>query len=389
MSVQAATAHLAVPPHSACAGGSVPSSPSHEPGSQLLTSNRTVEDLTDELLAGCNKTSSKAAAETWSRARRAHEELHAMLADAGMKLPEHQPQAPFAPGPPGSVASAHCERACGARMTAQTASATAAFFPGEWWRALSTDVLAALVVDSFASNFSSAFVDGLVDHLQEKEGWHVPQQVPARPHGTVSGLASRLGRSASVPGSIGDLQRPLSISLPQRPYEALAAASLGRTAPRQRAVPAGAIGVAGRDPRQGWSVQRHHPCRPTGLYPRVGASEAGCATKRWPSTGAGAQPEEVVDHRKYVWPMMATNFPDAWEEKTSKKQQRHSTHEKEKDAKNEPNERWHLKVDDEGRTIFPYSLALHKAFLESQSDPKTRETAMAVAPVRLTRSLHS
>jgi len=80
--------------------------------------------------------------------------------------------------------------------------------------------------------------------------------------------------------------------------------------------------------------------------------------------------------------MMATNFPSAWEDRTRKKRPPGARPEPPKEDKSL------MTVDAEGRTTFPYSVALHKAFLESQRDPALKAKAYALAPLRLTQSLY-
>mmetsp|Transcript_50182 Transcript_50182/g.144310 ORF Transcript_50182/g.144310 Transcript_50182/m.144310 type:complete len:390 (-) Transcript_50182:99-1268(-) len=388
MSAQASPSHL---------GTSVPTSPTHD---FYGGSGRTVDDLVDEILGATNTTSVQGKVETdvWSRARRAHTELRSTLAEGGWKPPhqEQQQVQHFTRG-----ASSPSDSAPPAQLpTSKTAIAAATFLPGEWWRALSDEVLASLIVDSFSGAFVDAFLDGLVDVLQAKEGWGAPR-TSSKP------LQARLSHCSSAPGGLSSLSRPLPLSIPRRPYDALSSSSSpGEHSPAiwrsGRGGVAGEPALAGgakegfvqsglpRDAKQAWNVQRYHACMPLESLPRRAAlmTKARGTTAGATRRAVSASADENIDQRKYVWPMMATNFPDAWEERTRKKQAVGRGGKRGEEVQKEiKSETWHLKVDDEGRTTFPYSLALHKAFLESQSDPKTKAKAMMAAPVRLTHSL--
>eukprot|EP00446_Apocalathium_sp_SHHI-4_P015869 CAMPEP_0177216016 /NCGR_PEP_ID=MMETSP0367-20130122/34530_1 /TAXON_ID=447022 ORGANISM="Scrippsiella hangoei-like, Strain SHHI-4" /NCGR_SAMPLE_ID=MMETSP0367 /ASSEMBLY_ACC=CAM_ASM_000362 /LENGTH=357 /DNA_ID=CAMNT_0018665499 /DNA_START=20 /DNA_END=1094 /DNA_ORIENTATION=+ len=356
MSAQASPSHL---------GTSVPTSPTHD---FYGGSGRTVDDLVDEILGATNTTSVQGKVETdvWSRARRAHTELRSTLAEGGWKPPhqEQQQVQHFTRG-----ASSPSDSAPPAQLpTSKTAIAAATFLPGEWWRALSDEVLASLIVDSFSGAFVDAFLDGLVDVLQAKEGWGAPR-TSSKP------LQARLSHCSSAPGGLSSL-----------------AGHSGRGGVAGEPALAGGAkegfvqsGLP-RDAKQAWNVQRYHACMPLESLPRRAAlmTKARGTTAGATRRAVSASADENIDQRKYVWPMMATNFPDAWEERTRKKQAVGRGGKRGEEVQKEiKSETWHLKVDDEGRTTFPYSLALHKAFLESQSDPKTKAKAMMAAPVRL------
>merc|ERR1712039_365576 len=52
----------------------------------------------------------------------------------------------------------------------------------------------------------------------------------------------------------------------------------------------------------------------------------------------------------------------------------------------EMNPTWLIGNDSSGRTIFPYSLAAHRAFVDAQPEEWLREKAKEVAPLKLTSS---
>jgi hypothetical protein len=106
--------------------------------------------------------------------------------------------------------------------------------------------------------------------------------------------------------------------------------------------------------------------------------------------------------------MTATNFPTHWDKATQRRDARDRLNmapipaaaSGERGARREApgiaspgaqawkkDEPWLLGKDRLGRTTFPYSLALHRAFLESQPDPVLKEKAQKVAPLRLTTGM--
>jgi len=139
--------------------------------------------------------------------------------------------------------------------------------------------------------------------------------------------------------------------------------------------------VNGQGLPMSWSTRRYHPCKQLSpLASRIKADADGQRPRRL------VRRVESQDQRKFVLPMTATNFPDKWESMT---RPRKATSRPGAAPAPAPTDeaRWLIKVGPDGKTSFPYSLALHKAFLESQSDPLLKEKAIKLAPIRLSKDL--
>merc|ERR1712087_902200 len=94
--------------------------------------------------------------------------------------------------------------------------------------------------------------------------------------------------------------------------------------------------------------------------------------------------EDIEDLRKFSWPMTATNFPGVWDQTTRRRERPVATSRSERGAQAaepEKEESRLLWLGKDGKTLFPYSLALHRAFLNSQPDPILREKARKLAPL--------
>lgn len=91
-------------------------------------------------------------------------------------------------------------------------------------------------------------------------------------------------------------------------------------------------------------------------------------------------PGYVTDQRKYVWPMMKSHLPETWDKVSARRRKlNHRTGVWEEIDESSSM----LTIDANGKTAFPYSLVLHKAFLESQPDEALRKKAREIAPMRL------
>merc|ERR1712187_723157 len=99
---------------------------------------------------------------------------------------------------------------------------------------------------------------------------------------------------------------------------------------------------------------------------------------------------EITDLRRFSLPMMATHFPEAYDSlsrRETKPTYAHrvtSTQDVQTDDENLNAKPWLLSIGKDRKTIFPYSLVSHRAFLESQSDPRVRASAEQIAPLQLT-----
>merc|ERR1712232_1452586 len=81
------------------------------------------------------------------------------------------------------------------------------------------------------------------------------------------------------------------------------------------------------------------------------------------------QPAGSGPQTKYSWPSTQYHFPEAWDKMTEKRREGNPV----------------LTVSEEGKSVIPYSLVLHKAFIESQP-ASLREKAASMVPLKLTCS---
>jgi len=267
----------------------------------------------------------------------------------------------------GAPTQAHAGRASDAEL----------LFPGDWWRALSNEPLAALIVDSFAGAFCDALLDGCLLALEEDEGW-APRRACLQPSASAPSLAGglpRLDKPRAVLGSPQLARLGLrSLEAPDRPAAAAGFTQSGLS----------------KDGLEAWNVRRYHACQP--LDPYVRRIEQAAAIQRPrrrfpPAPGAPGDAGGPGDQRKFVWPMARSNCPEGWDETTRR---RHVNVRRGSSAGLPPppdaggGDASLLTVGEDGKTSFPYSLALHKAFLESQSSSELRQKAVQVAPLRIT-----
>merc|ERR1712139_382833 len=72
------------------------------------------------------------------------------------------------------------------------------------------------------------------------------------------------------------------------------------------------MGGLTKDSFEAWNSRNFHKCKP--LDPFVKRIEKATESQR-PQRRMVHRPihEQRADHRKFVWPMAATNFPEAWD----------------------------------------------------------------------------
>jgi hypothetical protein len=242
-----------------------------------------------------------------------------------------------------------------------------AFFPPDWSNVLSEETLAELVIDAYSSSFVDAFLDGAITLVEVSNQWN-------------AGQSSTLHQSASEPS----LQKPREKGRFQNGSPS-PKALLGMGSVEQE--PTGAEGFIMNgltgDNWEAWNSRSFHKCKP--LDPFLKRIEKATESQRPQRCTAERQRPNVkqstseVDLRKYAFPMTKTNFPEAYE-RTSRFQ-RKPVREAPK-SENAPAD-WLIKVGEDGKTRFPYSLVSHRAFLESQKDPHLKEKAERLAPLRL------
>lgn len=271
----------------------------------------------------------------------------------------------------------------------QSKDPATAFFPAEWSNCLTEETLADLIVDAYSGAFCEAFLDGSISLVEVANKMNFAQDASL----------GNLQKSMSEPSLLKpSANRRLRITS----HTDKALLSMGHSE-QQSSSSDGGFTMNGltKDPWEAWNSRNFHKCKP--LDPFVKRIERATEMQR-PSRRIVKRPEESPDLRKYVLPMSATHFPEAWdrapeEEKTPKRQsaaqrsatassaQLEGTEEAPDEITEAPDEgvsQWLLKVGKEGKTTFPYSLVSHRAFLESQSDPILKEKARKIAPLRLT-----
>eukprot|EP00929_Paragymnodinium_shiwhaense_P019231 TRINITY_DN13187_c0_g2_i1.p1 TRINITY_DN13187_c0_g2~~TRINITY_DN13187_c0_g2_i1.p1 ORF type:complete len:475 (-),score=115.47 TRINITY_DN13187_c0_g2_i1:38-1462(-) len=377
-----------------------------------------------KIISHFNEDSPRSAAQlkAWVKAKNAHAEVRTSLADIGYK--EKDPVLGRSPPPP-----------CAVDMEA------ASLFPKSWFRLLDESLMADLIVDAFTSTFVDAFVDGAVNmaeltfadetmkraseetmRLDGGSYGHFGRQQRTRPGGRLPESASEPCLTDAAPSVFKPLVAPfrnLPILKPQResrlPPELDMTRSSSSTSLRMASgrgsVAGGTLGSSGRqatgagrsgfamaglpqDTHEAWLAHSYHASVPgDSLQSRIQQA----TTQQRPYRRLQRPIQDMSsDQRKYSWPMGRAHHPEAWNEMTKKKpsmrvprahqkgkrgQQVEEEAEEEEEAAKEKRNLLFLGPD--GKTRFPYSLVLHKAFLESQPTEALKEKAKKVAPLRL------
>lgn len=256
-------------------------------------------------------------------------------------------------------------------------------FPTPWLNACTEATVADLVLDAFMSDFADALIDGAVVLTE------ATRERTATPGGRGCGHSSS-APTLEVPKTRG-WSRP-SISGASSGAASNGAANIGNNGFTMAGLP--------EDDWDAWNKRKFHACSNSQTYlQRVAKATDAQRPRRRISCSLGA-----ADQRKYVWPMTATNFPDEWQHVTSPpkaaSKSRGGPSSKSSASKaatskaatsslpdEESRENRHsryMTFDRHGRTLFPYSLVSHRAFLESQTDPILKAKAEKLAPLRMT-----
>lgn len=307
----------------------------------------------------------------------------------------------------------------------------AQLFPQHWLSVLNEDLLADLIVDSFLSSFTDALVDGAITLVEvtwaaevaaadvarrqsndlaaqsdSGSNWRTPV-IPRHIskvdfNAGVSG--NMLGPRSQAYASAPTLPRPtepppVPLPMPQRFIRNSSRKTLaGLAVPSIGADGTSGFGVrssTGSAPSQDGFVMRglpkdsHHAwiaatprisC-PRGVMPLIHQINENVTLQRPHRRIVHREVEDRKDHRKFVWPISSTHFPEQWDEETKGK--RDALPRLSSGQVSVVREAPSLKVNSAGRTIFDYSLVLHKAFLESQPNELLKDKARKYAPLRL------
>jgi len=152
-------------------------------------------------------------------------------------------------------------------------------------------------------------------------------------------------------------------------------------------------GASPRSEDQGWSLKRFHACQPLEPFAR-----------RIHLKTEQQRPKRLIkrDDRdplapKWVLPMLATNFPQTWDRNMPGINAKKSNiagvaapapaaaATAEDEWEEEPKGyTWLQRKGRDGKTLFPYSLVSHRAFLQSQVGDELKAKALAFAPMRMT-----
>lgn len=250
-----------------------------------------------------------------------------------------------------------------------------AFFPTDWANCLSEDTLADLVIDAYSSAFCDAFLDGAVSLVEVSNKWNAVQSSSTRSFASMQ-------QSMSEPS----LQEPkANRRLRNTSHTDKALLQMGLLEQDSNASEGFTMNGLSKDSWDAWNSRNFHKCKPLDPFVKriEKATEAQRPQRRSVPVDQRARPEQRVDHRKYVWPMTATNFPEHWDRASYRPRTMTAKFDENDDERPGP-DKWLLAVGRDGKTTFPYSLVSHRAFLESQTDPVLKEKARKIAPLRFT-----
>mmetsp|Transcript_63512 Transcript_63512/g.163460 ORF Transcript_63512/g.163460 Transcript_63512/m.163460 type:complete len:558 (+) Transcript_63512:125-1798(+) len=283
----------------------------------------------------------EAGAKVWTRAKQGYLDLKGALLEIGYK-----------PDKPDKDKEKEAKKAASALADAGGGLGSG-LFPNKWYQTLTEELIAELIVDSFTDSITEALLDSAIA-LVEDDLWG-PE--PPEPVNEQSIRPPKMGLSSSAPDLRG----------------------LPKGSPTQRGE-----GLTAKGLPMAWNTRKYHAC--THLSPIADRIKADTEAQR-PKRQVAAKQDAADDQRKFVWPMTAVNFPGYWDDMTKPKQvaQRHGRGPPPGGQPvDEEGDNFLIRLDRNGQSKFPYSLAMHKAFLESQSDPILKEKAAQLAPLRLT-----
>lgn len=328
--------------------------PRSEPSAHRTDLSKEASDrILEKITTQCSSDSPRSVArvKTWKKAKQVESEFKAMLSEAGWKPPP--------PPPP--------ERSLMEKDLSALDLAAERLFPRDWWNVCNEEVLAEMVIDSFVGKFCDAFLDSAIALVEAN------YMAPQRTQGSLSHSASAPSlRPARTWRPARNAFEPLPISGSLTLQSTIRSQSQSQSFEHEQGFPMAGLQKGSHD---AWTIKQYHKCSPLEpIKTRIkNAADAQRPTRRRvPSRTA------KPDLPEFNFPMTATNFPEAWEKTTRRKVvgSRQGAPQSEESSL--------YSIGKDGKTMFPYSLALHKAFLESQPDPVLKEKAMKVAPLRLT-----
>jgi len=373
----------------------------------------------------------------WTRAKTLHAEVKGLRSQLAQLTGTGSPR----PQPLGSEAPA----AAGGAEACTAASAAEAFFPAGWREALSIELLADLVIDAWLPSFADSVVEELAATVEDERRPPPPPPLPRKLGGSRSapGFPALEKRRAVMPLPRLAQQQPPGGDHPATPSDRGGSSQPSRGAARREsprqclrsistsrrllspvndrlrmpsegfATSTGGAGGAGHDP---WarhpyfmSLQGAKGYRDQILQDAAAQRPRQRLQRR----------QEAVGDPKFVAPMTASHFPEEWERVTRKRPEVQPSLLRERSGQvgfgaaadkeqwagskdvralgrarvekrdgieetDDMNPTWLIKSDALGRSIFPYSLAAHRAFIDSQPEEWLREKAREAAPMQLT-----
>eukprot|EP00930_Biecheleria_cincta_P069296 TRINITY_DN5704_c0_g1_i1.p1 TRINITY_DN5704_c0_g1~~TRINITY_DN5704_c0_g1_i1.p1 ORF type:complete len:474 (+),score=96.88 TRINITY_DN5704_c0_g1_i1:37-1422(+) len=378
----------------------------------------------ENIIATLNKESAegKLAEERWLKARDANVQVRDACKSMGFSTT-------FSPGRGRSGEYGSLDEFMGVKGTADAA----ALYPADWCRLLTEELIADLAVDAVMGPLVDAFVDGAVELLTIHEGWTLDGVGGSAPQ------SGALGKSSSSPTlrranfstelldeSVGS-SLSQSVQLPDGPQQ-----SQSPRLPRPLLPPvwkqqnrlyqsmppndglspssssgySGSSGFATRPGRysvrggrgtgnngDGWTLRQFHACKPLDPY----LKRIQVATEQQRPRQRLRRVESDPLGPKQSLPMLATNFPEVWEKTAPLKMKlaedagaTAATAAEGQDEEWEDEEpkgyTWLQRKGRDGKTVFPYSLVSHKAFIESQPNPLLKAKVLEIAPMRFSDS---
>lgn len=290
---------------------------------------------------------------------------------------------------PGLNASGHGRKA--------TRDACEAFWPEKWCRVLDDDeILAELVVDCAINSIVDSFLDSAIELLDAHEGWALKSTGSGKsPHRSV-GLGNPLVAGGWAAVSSSTFQ-PNSLELPSTQHPDVPTVYRHRTVCNSMTKSRSSGEIDSSTERDNGRSTLKHFRSPKPLDPFMERLHAFTESQRPARRLTRKQSDPFAP--KWSLPMMASNFPEYWNTIAPPPKPQtiavstpgggggHRASLSEEWGEDEvvpPGYNWLQRKTRDGQTVFPYSLASHKAFFESYNDPTLRAKATEVAPLRMT-----
>jgi len=289
---------------------------------------------------------------------------------------------------PGLSASGHGRKA--------TRDACEAFWPEKWCRVLHDDeILAELVVDCAINSIVDSFLDSAIELLEAHEGWALKSTGSGKSTHRPVGLGNPLVAGGWAAVSSSTFQ-PNSLESPSTQQPDVPTVYRQRTMHNSMTRSRSSGEIDSSTERDNGRSTLKHFRSPKPLDPFMERLHAFTESQRPARRLTRKQSDPFAP--KWSLPMMASNFPEYWNSIAPPPKPQpvavstpgggaHRASLSEEWGEDEvipPGYNWLQRKTRDGQTVFPYSLASHKAFFESYNDPALRAKAADVAPLRMT-----